>query len=156
MTAFTVPNRPLYRFKVMPFGLTNGPIIMCRLMDTILPLTLKNRVFVYLDDLLLLSASFEEHISLFFEKAQILRNACLALNISKYKWCLKDVQYLHYIVGIGCNKTYPYKVAAIRDIPPPKKVKELQSFLGLADWYRLFLKYFSAKSAPLTDLCSNK
>ena len=80
MTAFTVPNRPLYRFKVMPFGLTNGPIIMCRLMDTIFPLTLKNRVFVYLDDVLFWSASFEEHISLFFEKAQIL----LALNISKY------------------------------------------------------------------------
>ena len=55
MTAFTVPNRPLYRYKVMPFGLTNAPQTMCRLMDCIIPAHLKSTVFVYLDDLLLVS-----------------------------------------------------------------------------------------------------
>lgn len=153
MTAFTVQNRPLYRFKVMPFGLTNAPMTMCRLMDAIIPPTLKNRVFVYLDDLLLLSTSFGEHLSLLFEVAQILRKAGLTLNIKKCKWCMKQVRYLGYIVGDGCIKTDPDKVSAIRNISVPSKVKELQSFLGLAGWYRRFLKDYSALTAPLTDLC---
>ena len=156
MTAFTVPNRPLYRFKVMPFGLTNAPMTMCRLMDAIIPATLKNRVFVYLDDLLLLSTSYDEHMALLFEVAEILRKAGLTLNIAKCKWCLREVRYLGYIIGEGCIKTDPDKVAAIRNISAPTKVKEVQSFLGLAGWYRRFLKDYSALTAPLTDLCSKK
>ena len=156
MTAFTVPNRPLYRFKVMPFGLTNAPMTMCRLMDAIIPATLKNRVFVYLDDLLLLSTSYDEHMALLFEVAEILRKAGLTLNIVKCKWCLREVKYLGYIIGEGCIKTDPDKVSAIRNISAPTKIKEVQSFLGLAGWYRRFLKDYSALTAPLSDLCSKK
>jgi len=54
-TAFTVPNRPLYQYKVMPFGLTNAAQTLCRLMDNVIPANLRTRVFVYLDDLLVLS-----------------------------------------------------------------------------------------------------
>ena len=151
-TAFTVPNRPLYRFKVMPFGLTNAPMTMCRLMDAIIPPNLKNRVFVYLDDLLLMSTTFSEHMSLLSEVAGILRKAGLTLNIKKCKWCLKEVRYLGYIIGNGCIKTDPDKISAILNIAVPQRVKDVQSFLGLAGWYRRFIKNFSALTAPLTEL----
>jgi len=61
-TAFTIPNRPLYQFKEMPFGLTNASQTMCRLVDLVIPYQLKSHVLVYLDDLLVLSNSFEDRL----------------------------------------------------------------------------------------------
>ena len=151
-TAFTVPNRPLYRYKVMPFGLTNAPQTMCRLMDIVIPAHLKSKVFVYLDDLLLVSSEFEDHILLLTEIAQVLRKAGLTLNISKCRWCQKEVKYLGYIIGNGCIKTDPDKVAAIRNLSVPKNQRQVRSFLGLAGWYRRFLDNFASLTAPLTEL----
>jgi len=63
-TAFTVPGRPLYQFTVMPFGLCNATSTMSRLMDKEVPAHLRNKVFIYLDDLLIVSSSFEGHLNL--------------------------------------------------------------------------------------------
>lgn len=71
-TAFTVPGRPLYHFNVMPFGLCNSPQSMCRLMHRAISHELHERVFVYLDDLLITSETFEEHVRLLSEVAEIL------------------------------------------------------------------------------------
>jgi len=70
-TAFTIPNRTLYQFKRMPFGLTNAPQTMCRLMDLVIPYQLKSHVLVYLEDLLVLSNSFEEYLLHPSEKSRI-------------------------------------------------------------------------------------
>lgn len=152
MTAFTIPNRPLYRYKVMPFGLTNAPQTMSRLMDIIIPATLRNQVFIYLDDLLLISRNFKEHLDLLSEVANILRKSGLTLNIAKCKWCLREVRYLGYIIGNGVIKTDPEKISAIRDLPAPKSVREVRKFLGLASWYRRFIDNFSGLTAPISDL----
>ncbi|KAL7726194.1 hypothetical protein ACLKA6_001599 [Drosophila palustris] len=61
-TAFTVPGRPLYQFRHMPFGLCNAAQQLCRLMDKVIPTTLRSNVFVYLDDLLIISADFPTHM----------------------------------------------------------------------------------------------
>jgi len=79
-TAFTIPNRPLYQFKRMPFSLTNAPQTMCRLMDLVIPYQLKLNVLVYLDDLLVLSNSFEDHLLYLSEVATQLRKAGLTIN----------------------------------------------------------------------------
>lgn len=63
-TAFTVPGHPLYQFKVMPFGLCNAAQTLCRLMQRVIPHELSDRVFVYLDDLLIVSENFEEHMNI--------------------------------------------------------------------------------------------
>lgn len=152
MTAFTIPNRPLYRFKVMPFGLTNAPQTMSRLMDIIIPANLRHQVFIYLDDLLLVSQHFKEHLELLIEVANILRKSGLTLNISKCKWCLKEVRYLGYVIGNGVIKTDADKILAIRDLPPPKSVREVRKFIGLASWYRRFVDNFSELTAPISDL----
>ncbi|XP_065356015.1 uncharacterized protein LOC135950397 [Calliphora vicina] len=152
MTAFTVPNRPLYRFRVMPFGLTNAPQTMSRLMDIVIPPSLRHQVFIYLDDLLLVSQTFEDHLKLLADVAHHLRKAGLTLNIGKCKWCLKEVRYLGYIIGYGVVKTDPDKISAIKNLPPPKSVREVRKFLGLASWYRRFIENFSALTSPISDL----
>lgn len=152
MTAFTVPNRPLYRFCVMPFGLTNAPQTMSRLMDVVIPANLRHQVFIYLDDLLLVSQSFADHLELLIEVSQCLGKAGLTLNIDKCRWCLRQVKYLGYVIGNGVIKTDPDKISAIRDLLPPKSVREVRQFLGLASWYRRFIDGFSALTAPISDL----
>lgn len=154
LTAFTVPNRPLYRFKVMPFGLTNAPMTMSRLMDAIIPSELQSQVFIYLDDLLLVSESFDGHIELLVRVANILRDAGLTVNIAKCRLCMREVRYLGFVIGDGVMKPDPEKVRAIRDIRPPRTVRELRRFLGLAGWYRRFVEGFADISSPLTDLTS--
>jgi len=67
ITAFTVPGRPLYQFVVMPFGLCNAGQSLCRLMDKVIPSKLREKVFVYLDDLLIVTPDFESHLSILKE-----------------------------------------------------------------------------------------
>jgi len=93
-TAFTVPNRPLYQFTRMPFGLCNAPQTMCRLMDKVIPYSLKTYVFVYLDDLLILSQSFDDHLFHLLEVAALLRKAGLTINVKKSQFGLAKVKYL--------------------------------------------------------------
>jgi len=90
-TAFTILNRPLYQFKRMPFGLTNAPQTMCRLMDLVIPYQLKSHVLVYLDDLLVMSNSFGDHLLHLSEVATQLRKAGLTIYVQKSQFCLKRV-----------------------------------------------------------------
>jgi len=82
-TAFTIPGKPLYQYKVMPFGLTNASQTMTRLMDKVIPTHLRNAVFVYLDDLLIVSDSLEEHLKVLCEVAGCIKSAGVALNVEK-------------------------------------------------------------------------
>ncbi|XP_023159122.1 uncharacterized protein LOC101459516 [Ceratitis capitata] len=151
-TCFTVPNRPLYRYRVMPFGLCNAPQALCRLMDRVIPPQLKTQVFVYLDDLLIVSASFDDHMSILAEVAHELRRAGLTINVGKSKFCIREVKYLGYIVGNGTLRTDPDKISAVSNYPVPTSVKLLRRFLGMAGWYRRFVDNFAAVATPLTNL----
>nr|XP_044248841.1 uncharacterized protein LOC123002541 [Drosophila takahashii] len=155
-TAFTVPGRPLYQFKVMPFGLCNATSTMSRLMDKVVPAHLRNEVFIYLDDLLVISASFERHLEVLREVALHIRHAGLTINIGKSHFCMLRVRYLGHIIGDGGIRTDPEKVAAITNFPLPRSLRSLRSFMGLCGWYRKFVPNFAAQSAPLTDLMTTK
>lgn len=151
-TAFTVPGRPLYQFITMPFGLCNAPQTMSRLMDRVIPGSLRNMVFIYLDELLLITETFDEHIALLHEVALHLRKANLTINIEKSKFVLKQVKYLGHLIGHGTIRTDPDKVQAIRDFPLPKSVRQLRRFLGICGWYRRFVRNFASITSPLTDM----
>lgn len=155
-TAFAVPGRPLYQFKVMPFGLCNAAQRLCRLMDKVIPARLRERVFVYLDDLLVVSPDFETHITILGEVAECLRKAGLTINVKKSKFCFKELKYLGFIVGGGKVKTDPAKVEAVVDFPVPKNPRQVRRLLGLAGWYRRFIQNFSTLTAPLTDTLKKK
>ena len=151
-TCFTVPNRPLYRYTVMPFGLCNAPQALCRLMDHVVPHQLRNEVFVYLDDLLIISESFEKHMKVLSEIAGCLIKAGLTINVSKSKFCLTEVKYLGFVVGNGTLKVDDEKVSAITGYPKPTSVKQLRRFLGMAGWYRRFIENYASITVPLTEL----
>ncbi|XP_058982088.1 uncharacterized protein LOC131803998 [Musca domestica] len=129
LTAFTVQGRPHYQFKVMPFGLCNAAQRMCRLMDKVIPSELKDRVFVYLDDLLVVSQNFDVHIEMLKTVGDRLTNAGLTINMDKSKFCYKELRYLGYIVGAGKLKPDPGKIEAIMNIKSPKNQKDVRKFL---------------------------
>ena len=152
ITAFTVPGRPLYQFCVMPFGLCNAPQTMSRLMDRVIPHQLRDRVFVYLDDLLIISAEYDEHLQILRTVAELLEKAGLTINIDKSHFMLRETKYLGFIVGEHGLKTDPSKVEAIKSFPVPTTVKQTRRFLGMAGWYRRFIPNYSEITAPITNL----
>lgn len=150
-TAFAVPGRPLYQYRVMPFGLCNGPQTMSRLMDKCIPSRLRENVFIYLDDLLVCSSTFEQHMRLLQDVAKCLRDAGLTINVGKSKFCQAEIKYLGYRIGKGCLKVDPDKVSAIVDFPYPKTPRQIRRFVGMANWYRSFINNFADMAGPLTD-----
>jgi hypothetical protein len=152
MTAFTVPGRPLYQFKVMPFGLCNAPQAMCRLMDKVIPYHLREKVFVYLDDLLIISEDFDEHLDILLQVADHLRKANLTINVEKSKFLRREVKYLGHIVGGGVLRADPEKVDSIVQYPVPKSVRQVRRFLGMCGYYRRYVQNFSDIAVGLTNL----
>lgn len=152
ITAFTVPGRPLYQFCVMPFGLCNAPQTMCRLMDRAIPHQLRDRVFVYLDDLLIISANIQEHLQILNTVAELLSKAGLTLNIEKSRFVLKEAKYLGFLIGERGLRTDPSKVDAISNFPTPTSVKQTRRLLGMAGWYRRFICNYAEVTAPITSL----
>lgn len=151
-TAFTVPGRPLYQFRRMPFGLCNAAQTMCRLMDRVMGTDLRESVFVYIDDLLVVSPDFDSHLVRLRAVADRLRKANLTINVSKSKFVMREIRYLGYIVGNGQLKTDPLKVEAIASFPVPSTVRQVRRFLGMTGWYQRFIRNFSGVAAPMTDL----
>ena len=102
-----MPGKPLYQYRVMPFGLCNGPQSMSRLIDKTIPSRLREKVFIYLDDLLVCTNNFEEHLQTLKEVALFLKNAGLTINVVKSKFCQSEIKYLGYIIGQGGLKAAP-------------------------------------------------
>lgn len=153
-TAFCVPGRGLFQFKRLPFGLHNSAQAAQRLMDSIFghSETQKYRIFVYLDDLILISEDFDEHIELMEMVMGKLEAAGLTINFDKCKFCRSELKYLGYIVDGNGLRTDPDKVEKIVNFPKPKSFTEMKRFIGLASWYRRFVKDFASISAPLHEL----
>lgn len=151
-TAFTVPGRPLYHFTSMPFGLCNAAQSMSRLMDSIIPHELREHVFVYLDDLLIVSQTFEEHMGFLQEVAERLSNAGLTINVEKSHFVMSELKYLGYLVGEEGLRTDPEKVEAIKNFPAPKTVKQVRRLIGMVNWYRRFIPNCSEVLQPISNL----
>lgn len=150
-TAFAVTGRGLFQFKVMPFGLVNASQSQQRLMD-ILFQSHEDKIWAYLDDIIVCSETFEEHIKLLKQVMSTLKRANLTINVSKCKFARSSLRYLGYIIDKDGLRTDPEKVSAILKFPRPKNVTELKRFIGLASWYRRFVKNFSLMAAPLHNL----
>lgn len=151
-TAFAIPGRGIYQFKRMPFGLTNSPCTFQRLMDRLLGPELEPNVFVYLDDIIVVTETFEKHLEVLQEIFSRLKKANLTLAREKCKFCRPELKYLGYVVNAKGVHVDPEKVQAILDIPSPRNVTEVRRILGVASWYRRFIPSFSTLVAPMTRL----
>lgn len=155
-TAFFVPGRGSLKFKVTAFGLSNAPATQQRLVDMLFGPEFELRVFCYLDDIIIISKSFEEHVTLLNRVLDKLRLANLTINLSKCKFFRNQLKYLGYVVDEQGLRTDPEKVEAILNFPTPTTRKEVKRFLGTASWYRRFIPNFSTIAGPLNLLTSTK
>lgn len=151
-TAFSVPGRGLFHFCVVPFGLTNSAQAQQRLMDSILGPEIEPFGFVYLDDVILISSSFDDHITLLNEVFSRLKSANLTINYNKCQFFRESLNYLGFVVDKNGLRTNPDKVEAMVNYPRPKNSTEVKRFLGLASWYRRFVPHFSTIVSPLNEL----
>lgn len=159
-TSFTVPGRGLFKFEVMPFGLCGASARQQRLMDMLFDNgfasdILEGLVYVYVDDIVIVSSDLKSHLVLLERVLEKLKFANLTINFKKCQFFRKSLQYLGYIVDEHGLRTDPEKVRAILDFPIPKSPKEVKMFLGTASWYRRFIRDFASIAAPLNVLTSS-
>ncbi|GBG81923.1 hypothetical protein CBR_g34105 [Chara braunii] len=141
-----------YEFIVMPFGLTNTPATFQHSMNDVFRSWLDRFVVVYLDDILVFSRTLQEHEGHLRQVLEKLREANFKINAKKCEWAKTQVLYLAHVLDGDDIKPEDNKIAAIRDWPTPRTLTELRSFLGLANYYRKFVKNFSTIVAPLRRL----
>nr|XP_034194962.1 uncharacterized protein LOC117611144 [Osmia lignaria] len=152
LTAFTAPGRGLMEFVVMPFGLHSAPSTFQRLLDRVIPPEMAPHAFAYLDDIVIVTSTFEEHLRVLTEVFRRLRAAKLRPNWEKCHMARNSLKYLGHIVDNEGLRTDPEKVSAVAELPPPANIKDLRRFLGLLSWYRRFVPDVSKEAAPLTTL----
>lgn len=141
-----------FQFKVMPFGLCNAPATFQRLMDQVLDDYLWRFVVVYLDDLNIFSKTFDEHLNHLRMVFDRLKSAGLKLKPSKCSFVRKELYFLGYKVSDQGIQTDPRKIEKVKNYPVPKNVTQIRQFLGLASYYRRFIRDFSKIAAPLNWL----
>lgn len=142
----------LYEYLVMPFGLTNAPATFQHFMNDIFKDMADAFVVVYLDDILIYSDSLEEHRSHVRQVLQRLRDHDLHAKPEKSDFFCPSIEYLGFIVSSNGVKMDSAKVESILAWPTPTTVKQVQSFLGFANFYRRFIKDYSKITKPLTAL----
>jgi hypothetical protein len=142
----------LYEYTVMSYGLTNAPAYFMYLMNKVFMEYLDRFAVVFIDDILIFSnmmKEHEEHLRLVLEK---LRSNQLYAKFSKCKFWLTEVTFLGHVISAGGVSVDPGKVKDVLNWMPPTTVSEIQSFLGLAGYYRRFIKDFSKIAKPMTKL----
>ena len=150
-TAFATQNG-LYEFLTMPFRLVNSGASFQRLMGHILRGLEYRFALIYIDDIIIFSKSVDEHLVHLKEVFRRLRDANVKLNPKKCSFVKQRVEYLGHVVtpeGISPN---PDKVRVVQEFPTPINVKELRSFVDLANYYRRFVRGFSNIANPLNAL----
>ena len=153
ITAFATPDN-LYQYKVMPFGMKNSPATFQRMIHSVLQGLIGCEA--YIDDVIIYSSTWEDHMRIMKELFARLKQAHLTVNLAKCDFLQATVEYLGHVVGQGCVRPIGAKVDAIVKYPVPTNKKELMRFLGMIGFYRRFCYNFSTVVAPLTNLLQKK
>lgn len=145
-------HQGLYEFLVMPFGLTNAPATFQCLMNTIFKHLLRHGVLVFMDDILIYSATLEEHVKLLKEVFQILSDHQFCIKRSKCSFAQQKVEYLGHVVSAEGVAIEPSMVEAVNKWHVPANLKQLRGFLGLTGYYIKFIARYGMISQPLAAL----
>jgi transposase InsO family protein len=141
-----------FEFLAMPFGLTNAPATFQAMMNKALSPYLTEFCVVYLDDILIFSNSLEEHCEHLEKVLSVLREQKLYAKPSKCVFAVEELEFCGHIVGNGKVRPMPEKLEVIKSWPKLRNVHDVRQFLGLATYYRRFVRGFARISAPLSDL----
>ena len=145
-----------FEFTVMPFGLMNVPATFMDLMHKVFQPYLDQFVIVFVDDILIYSQPKWEHEYNLRIVLQLLRDHQLYAKFSKCEFLLTEVRFLGHVVPTSGVSVDPEKVEVVMSWERPKSVFEIHRFLGLAGYYRRFIKDFSRLAAPMTRLTRNE
>lgn len=150
-TAFRT-HRGLFQFKRMPFGLRNGPSIFQRVMQSVLAPYLWLFTLVYIDDIVVYSKGFEEHIEHLDKVLEAVERAGITLSPAKCHLFYSSILLLgHKVSRLGLS-THAEKVKAITELARPTKVQELQMFLGMLVYFSAFIPYYASIASPFFQL----
>ncbi|KAK1427869.1 hypothetical protein QVD17_16567 [Tagetes erecta] len=141
-----------YEFFVMPFGLTNAPAVFMDLMNRVCKPYLDKFVIVFIDDILIYSRTKEDHERHLALILELLKNEKLYAKFSKCEFWIREVHFLGHVINEKGIHVDPSKVEAIKNWEAPRTPTEIRQFLGLAGYYRRFIKNFSKIAQPLTAL----
>ena len=147
-----ITRRGAFKFKVLPFGLSNAPAVFQRLMNMVMQGLTWEACLVFLDDIIVISSTFEQHLERLSAVFGRLRSANLKLKPSKCKLFQLKVKFLGSVVSAKGIEPDPDKLAAISDWPVPSNLTELRAFVGLASYYRRHVEGFSDIAKPLSEL----
>ena len=141
-----------YEFLVMPFGLTNALAAFMDLMNRVFQPYMDQFVVVFIDYILVYSKDQENHDTHLWVVLETLRKEQLYAKLSKCEFWLNEVSFLGHIVSKEGIRVDPKKIEVVVKWKPPRNVTEVRSFLGLAGYYKRFVKGFSMIAAPMTRL----
>ena len=151
ITAF-VTHKGLFECVVMPFGLTNAPATFQRLMDVVLAGLKWQCCLVYLDDIIVYSPTFEQHLQDLRNVFIALEAARLTLKPPKCNFCRAEMKFLGHIITAKGIKPDPSLISTVTQFPPPTNIKQVQAFLGLTGYYRRFIRNYAKIAEPLLKL----
>ena len=156
MTAFKTKYR-LFEYTVMPFRLTNTPATFQSVINNALHKYLGIFVTAYLDDVLVYSSgTLGEHVEHVKKVLRKLKEYKLYLQLGKCEFYVKETEFLGFIVSIEGVKMNLKKIATIQEQLTPKTVKDVQSFLGFANYYQKFIKDYLKITVPLLEITKKK
>ena len=150
VSAFVTPFGH-FQWRYMPFGLRNAPASFSRIVSKLLT-GLESFCAAYLDDIIIFSDVWEDHVKHLKEVFSRIKNAGFTLNSQKCEFAAAEIDYLGHHIGLGSVQPRAKKVEALLAYPRPTNRKQLQAFLGLAGYYRKFVPHFADISAVLSDL----
>lgn len=153
-TAFALGPLGFWKFNKLPFGCTNSPASFQRIVEEILRDYNMNICIIYLDDLIIYSSTFQEHIERLNLLLARLAQAGIKLSPEKCFFLQIKTKFLGHVVGPESVEPYPDKCNKVRDFPTPTNPDQLRSFLAAAGYYHKFIKDFSKIAKPLNDLLS--
>jgi len=142
----------LFEFQVILFGLTNAPSTFQDMMNPMFSDMLDVRVLAYMDDILVYADTEERHDNMVKEVLRRLQDNSLTISPEKCVWRVQKVEFLGYIIGRNRIKMSEEKVKAVLKWRSPETLTEVQSFFGLANFYRRFIQDYSRVARPLTAL----
>jgi RNase H-like domain found in reverse transcriptase/Reverse transcriptase (RNA-dependent DNA polymerase)/Integrase zinc binding domain/Integrase core domain/Aspartyl protease/Chromo (CHRromatin Organisation MOdifier) domain len=142
----------LFEYNVVPFGLSNAPSAFQHFINDVLHEHLDEFCSAYIDDILIYSDDLESHQKHVRWVLEATRKAGLQLDIEKCEFHVSEVTYLGLIVSTEGIRMDPHKVEAVLNWETPRNLKDIQAFIGFANFYRRFVRGFSAAAAPLLRL----
>lgn len=152
LTGFVTPEEH-FEYLKMPYGLANSPIVYQRIInDTLRKLIDEGNVLVYVDDVLLLSNSVPDGIDLLRRVLFTLTQAGFSVNLKKCTFLATELEYLGRVVSAGKVKPSPRKVEALINTSPPENVRQVRQFLGLAGYFRRYIKDYAVRTACIARL----